>query len=104
MDRFITHVELHGATGNHYARLHRAMESRGFCRFITDDRGDRHYLPTAVYACTGDFAADHVRDLAQSAAEYTGCRAWIFTCVYVEASWYLYCRADPSMACSQRDL
>lgn len=90
MHRFITRVELHAATDKDYERLRKGMEARSFRRYITDDNGLRYFLPTATFFCSGDFTVMHIRDLARSAAEDTGCRFWIFTCAYVRAAWHLY--------------
>jgi hypothetical protein len=54
MPQFITRVELHGAKGEEYSRLHAAMKGRGFLREITADNGITYMLPTAEYNRIGN--------------------------------------------------
>lgn len=49
MSNFSVRVELHNADWAAYERLHVAMQTRGFNRFIIGDDGRRHRLPTAEY-------------------------------------------------------
>lgn len=46
---FTVRVEMHGATGADYERLHAAMGARGFRRQITSDQRVAYDLPTAEY-------------------------------------------------------
>jgi hypothetical protein len=54
MPQFITRVELRGARSEDYARLHAAMESRGFTREIVAENRTAYILPTAEYNRTGE--------------------------------------------------
>lgn len=49
MSQFITRVELYGAKGEDYDRLHTAMGNRGFSRKITSTDNKLYFLPTAEY-------------------------------------------------------
>ena len=68
MARFTTRVELHGADGEAYETLHEEMESRGFTRFIEDEKGHKYQLPTAEYNLDAAATTEQVRDLAVQAA------------------------------------
>lgn len=89
MAQFITRVELHGASGEDYSRLHAAMTARKFHRFITADDGQRYQLPTAEYYSHGEITKETVRDLASSAAESTRRPFWVLVTEYKSAAWRL---------------
>ncbi|MBR8142106.1 type V toxin-antitoxin system endoribonuclease antitoxin GhoS [Burkholderia sp. AU19243] len=82
MNWFITRVELHDATEADYQRLHEEMEARRFFRSIQDQSGTRHQLPTAMYFSQSiELDAGGVRGLAVAAANATGRRSWVITCL-----------------------
>jgi hypothetical protein len=70
MPNFITRVELHGpTTGEDYAKLHSAMEKKGFFRTITSSEKITYHLPTAeYYRVGGSLTCETVLKDAQSAA------------------------------------
>jgi hypothetical protein len=69
MPQFITRIELHGARGEDYFRLHSVMESRGFSRKILGGDGMYYLLPTAEYIRSGSsLTPEKVRGDAQGAA------------------------------------
>lgn len=58
MRKFITRVELHGATHpEDYEGLHRFMAEVRFSRTIDGDNGLRYKLPSATYSSFGDLPA-----------------------------------------------
>jgi len=82
MDWFITRVELHDATGDDYETLHREMTARVFHRVIQDDSGRLNRLPTAMYySQSTELNVLGVKELAVQAANATGRRSWVFTCL-----------------------
>jgi hypothetical protein len=89
MAKFLTRVELHGATGADYERLHEEMAKQNFSRTIPADDGARYHLPTAEYYSHGDLTAEAVRGLADVAIAATGKAAWVLTVRWDVASWRL---------------
>jgi hypothetical protein len=49
MASFIARVELHSATYADYEKLHTAMGSQGYARYIVSDEGESYWLPTGTY-------------------------------------------------------
>jgi len=49
MAQFIVRIELHGAKGEDYSKLHSAMGHHGFLRTLTGTDGIVYLLPTAEY-------------------------------------------------------
>lgn len=91
MPAFITRVELHGADGADYEKLHRDMQRLGFQRQVLSADRTRYDLPSAMFRISGtDLIAATVRDLAREAAKGTGKRFWIFAAEYVSAAWVLH--------------
>ena len=68
MAKFITRVELHGASSSDYEALHGFMAMLNFRRTISADDGCQFILPTATYYSFGDITAEDVRALATAAA------------------------------------
>jgi hypothetical protein len=60
MPQFITRIELHGAKGEDYNRLHIAMAGRGFSREIRASNGPVYLLPTADYIRDGGELTSHI--------------------------------------------
>jgi hypothetical protein len=89
MAQFITRVELHNASYQHYETLHAAMLAAKFRKTIKGDDGNVYQLPTAEYSSFGELSAEEVRNLAAAAATKTGCRFWIVTTQFVSAAWIL---------------
>ena len=62
MPQFIVRIELPGAKGEEYSKLHSAMGHHGFLRTITDNDGIVYSLPMAEYIRYGpDLTAEKVR-------------------------------------------
>ena len=53
MAQFIVRIELHGAKGEDYSKLHSAMGHHGFLRTLTGTDGIVYLLPTAEYIRSG---------------------------------------------------
>ena len=87
MTSFTTRVELHGATGDHYTRLHEAMERAGFRRWIVGRNSSRYALPTAEYDFSGTYTASQVRDLAKGIADNVKLGAWVLVTEAGERAW-----------------
>ena len=68
MAQFIARVELYGANGEDYSKLHAAMERGGFSRTITLQDGSVHQLPTAEYFREGISTTEAVLNEVRSAA------------------------------------
>jgi hypothetical protein len=69
MPTFITRVEMHGATGEDYNKLHTAMERAGFSRIVVSTQNVRYHLPTAEYIRSGsDLTCQKVLNEAVAAA------------------------------------
>lgn len=89
MSKFITRVELHGATIKDYEMLHVAMRTLHFHKTITSDNGIPYQLPPAEYYSHGELSSSQVRDLASAAAKTTGLKHWILTTEFSSAAWIL---------------
>jgi hypothetical protein len=87
MARFIVRVELHGATGTDYDKLHEAMEKVGFSRVVQGGNGVRVHLPTAEYFVEGNFTLVKVHSAAQIAADSTGKANSILANKCINAMW-----------------
>lgn len=92
MADFTTRIELHGATDNDYATLHRRMEEKGFTRWLsgTDAYGNagRWAMPTAEYdlvSSTLDCAG--VRQRAKEIAEGVKSGGWVLVTQVATRSW-----------------
>ncbi|CAE6872148.1 type V toxin-antitoxin system endoribonuclease antitoxin GhoS [Paraburkholderia domus] len=82
MNWFITRVELHSADEEDYQKLHEEMEARRFFRAIQDQSGTYHQLPTAMYFSQSmELDSVAVKSLAVDAANATGRRSWVLTCL-----------------------
>ena len=69
MPQFIIRIELHGAKGEDYSKLHSAMGHHGFLRTITGNDGIVYLLPTAEYIRSGpSLTAEKVRGDAVAGA------------------------------------
>jgi len=69
MTNFTIRIELHGASGADYDKLHSAMIAGGFSRRIKGDNGIVYHLPTAEYRySTLSESATTVRDRAATIA------------------------------------
>jgi hypothetical protein len=83
---FLTRIELHGATREHYGALHEAMARSGFRRDIVSDQGSRLQLPWAEYAYYGGPDCKTVLELAQTTAGGVWLDLEILVCEV--ASWW----------------
>lgn len=89
MNTFLTRVELHNATEQHYELLHTAMANARFSR-ILHESNVKYQLPTAEYVCySTTLGAQGVRDLAKRAANTTGKTSWILTVQSAGMAWEL---------------
>ncbi len=68
----ITRVEMHGADGNDYEKLHFHMKMLGFKRTILARNGVEYHLPSATYEKTSALSLDEVLDVAAIAAGMVG--------------------------------
>jgi hypothetical protein len=66
--QFIARVELYGANGEDYSKLHAAMERIGFSRTITLQDGSVRQLPTAEYFREGISTTEAILTEVRSAA------------------------------------
>jgi len=87
MSKFITRVELHGATNVDYLVLHQEMRKRNFSQIIRGDDGKLYQLPPAEYFSFGDIQGEDVRELARDAADLTGKRSAVLVSEYRAAFW-----------------
>jgi type IV secretory pathway protease TraF len=87
--QFIARVELYGASGEDYSKLHAAMERIGFSRTITLQDGSVRQLPTAEYfredISTTEAILTEVRSAASTVSRNFGAivveaaePAWVF--------------------------
>lgn len=80
MASFTVRIELHGATGEDYNRLHAAMEAAGYQRYVagvTQDGKSGHWaLPTAEYDYSSSASAYAVRDHAKAIADTIKPESW----------------------------
>ena len=74
MPQFIIRIELHGANGEDYSKLHSAMGHHGFLRTITGNDGKVYLSPTAEYIRSGPgLTAEKVRrDAVAGASTVSG--------------------------------
>ena len=88
---FTTRVEMHGATGEEYERLHELLASYGFNRTIegVDDDGRRHTyaLPTAEYNSASAETAATVRRRVQQLAATIRKDPWVLVTEATNRSW-----------------
>jgi hypothetical protein len=89
MAKFLTRVELHGASGEDYETLHAEMAKLHFRRTIVAADGTVFALPTAEYQSISELPVENVRDLANLAVQATGKTGWIITVRYDVAGWQL---------------
>ena len=87
MARFMTRVELHGATAADYDRLHEEMKNVGFSRFIQADDGTWYHLPTAEYHIQRNCTIEDVHDIARLAANRTGKDSSVLVSEYNGLMW-----------------
>ncbi len=89
MAKFVTRVELHGATYADYETLHTAMAAVGFRRSVLGTDGKWYQLPTAEYSIDTDNDLAWVRDAARRAANTTGRSSWVVSVKSDGMAWYL---------------
>jgi hypothetical protein len=69
MAQFAARVELYGnPSGEVYARLHEAMEAKGFSRLIKGESGLTYHLPTAEYNISTGGTSSSILAVAKAAA------------------------------------
>ena len=90
MQKFITRVELHGASPGDYELLHVEMASRHFARTVISNDGKSYTLPSGTYVSHGELSVEAVRNLAQQASAITGRDCWVMSAAYTEAAWRLH--------------
>jgi hypothetical protein len=80
MANFTVRIELHGASGEEYEKLHTAMEKAGYRRYMSGTANGRPgiwQLPTAEYDFTSStMSAYEVRDHAKAIADRVKAGAW----------------------------
>ena len=79
MSLYTTRVELHDANDyDDYETLHKAMENKGFTRYIADSNsGTKYHLPWAEYNFSGNENRSDVLNLAIAASKITRKKASI---------------------------
>lgn len=91
MTSFTTRVELHGATGDDYERLHEAMARAGFTRTIAgvdaNGKSGTWHLPTAEYDLSSTSTCSQVRDLAKGIADRVKPGAWVLVTQVADRRW-----------------
>ena len=88
MAQFITRVELYEAKGEDYARLHAAMDGRGFKRTIVLEDDSVCLLPTAEYLLlSSSLTTQQVLGEAQSAARTVSSSFGVVAVQVAEAPW-----------------
>jgi predicted nucleotidyltransferase len=88
MARYTVRVELHKADSDDYETLHEYMEEEGFLRYVTDDDGARHQLPTAEYNISSNSDKYAVLNRAKQAASRTGKRYMVLVTESNGRTWY----------------
>jgi len=89
MAEYLTRIELHGADGAAYEKLHSEMLIRGFFRAVRGDDNVVYQLPTAEYQITSNSLIDEIIALARIAATTTRLNYSIITVEYSQARWLL---------------
>jgi hypothetical protein len=93
MAKYNTRIELQDlGAANHrdiYAKLHVAMESAGFSRFIAGDNGIGYLLPHAEYNKISRQPCQQVCEQARGIANSIHTPNDVITWEYSRASWYL---------------
>ncbi len=87
MTKFLTRVELHGATEQDYIKLHSVMEAKGFSRHIKADNGMRYKLPPAEYYVDAATDIGTVRSAAVAAANSTNRQNAVLVCNTNSIAW-----------------
>jgi hypothetical protein len=88
MPQFITRVELYGANGEDYLRLHAAMDGHGFKRTIVLEDDSVCMLPNAEYLLlSSSLTTQQVLNEAQSAARTVSSSFGIIAAQIAEAPW-----------------
>lgn len=88
MARFVTRVELHGASEADYNVLHKAMEDEGFQRTIKSGDGTVYQLPTAQYYSDSDKERNSVLEAAKRAATKTNKKFGVIVTESQVSTWY----------------
>ncbi len=88
MPQFMIRVELYGANGKDYLRLHAAMDDRGFQRTIVLEDDSVCMLPTAEYLLlSSSLTTQQVLNQAQSAAQTVSNSFGVLAVQVAEAPW-----------------
>lgn len=88
MARYTVRVELHKANSDDYETLHEYMKQEGFLRYITDEDGAKHQLPTAEYNISSKGDKRTVLNKAKQAASRTGKRYMVLVTESDGRTWY----------------
>lgn len=91
MALFTVRVELHSATADQYAQLHKLMEANGFRRLIAglDPSGAAGWwqLPTGEYDCEFNETAEDVRRKVKLLADSVKAGAWVLVTQVAGRAW-----------------
>ena len=88
MPQFMIRVELYGANGEDYLRLHAAMDGRGFQRTIVLEDDSVCMLPTAEYLLlSSSLTTQQVLNEVQSAARTVSNSFGVVAVEVAEAPW-----------------
>jgi hypothetical protein len=93
MADFTVRVELHGATGDDYEKLHAAMTAANYRRYVPGTMANGSTgiwaLPTAEYDCTGavNATAYTIRDQAKAIADRIKPGAWCLVTEVANRAW-----------------
>jgi len=90
---FTVRVELAGASEAEYARLHAAMDLRGFDRVVRAADGMVYLLPPAEYRFEGNSEINIITNSAKAAAASTGREFGVFVTESLQTMWYGLSRA-----------
>lgn len=88
MASYIARVELHGGSAEDYNNLNNALATLGFSRAVVGDNGVAVQLPTGQYVGTGEFTANQISEIVQSAALKTKKGFAILVSDFTTAAWF----------------
>lgn len=87
MRKFIVRIELHGASRDHYVRLHDLMHASGFTNVIVSDAGAKFQLPPAEYIGVSNTTTTQMLSSAKNCARQIGLRFAVAVFEYSTAAW-----------------
>ena len=89
MAAFTVRVQLEGANGEDYQKLHELMEASGYSREITGDNGKIYKLPDAEYDTSKDATREEIRDQVRKIAASVKPNPSVLVTKSAGRSWYL---------------